>query len=257
MSETRYVADGLSWSQSNVRDPSLAVTSETRPVRDRAHALGHRGHDLPRHFVIGEIVGRKPEMVVVVLALAPDLTGTVGLALRRDVGQATAVRDDAVIDDGEASRVAEAERTGEEHDEGVAVPRRAIREATPDAIHDELGAGIEDQGVEPRPPGDDRRGDASIERRRIPVEVGHLDALMNQVEVVRARVVIISHAFGVGLGGQRSDGKADSDEGERRTHRFSLRAEEFGGGAGIYAPVLIKLVLRWCRNGGCATSGQS
>jgi hypothetical protein len=41
MMDTRYVADGLSWSQRIVREPSLAATSETsRPLETAVMPLG-------------------------------------------------------------------------------------------------------------------------------------------------------------------------------------------------------------------------
>src|SRR5207253_9840845 len=43
------------------------------PVRDHAVLPRHRGRELPGHLVVREVVGREPEVVVVVLALAPDL----------------------------------------------------------------------------------------------------------------------------------------------------------------------------------------
>src|SRR5207244_11667766 len=77
------------------------------------------GGELPRHLVVREVVGREPEVVVVVLALAPDLLRPVLPALGLDERQPPAVVDARVVIDRKAQRVAEGERARGVHYERV------------------------------------------------------------------------------------------------------------------------------------------
>src|SRR5207245_10871144 len=64
-------------------------------VPDGRESGGDRRLDLPRHLVVREVVGREPIVVVVILALTPDLSRCVGALL--DERQATSIRDLALL----------------------------------------------------------------------------------------------------------------------------------------------------------------
>src|SRR4029077_18637311 len=57
-------------------------------VRDHRVLPRHGGHELPGHLVVGEVVRREPEMIVVVLTLTPDLLGSMRLTLGPNERQA-------------------------------------------------------------------------------------------------------------------------------------------------------------------------
>jgi hypothetical protein len=85
-------------------------------------------------------------MVIVVLALAPDLSRAVRPAFGIDIGEAAATLHHTVIGDGEARGVAEGHGAREEDDERIAVPRGAQPGAARprDSLENELGARVED-----------------------------------------------------------------------------------------------------------------
>ena len=60
-----------------VRTPRAVRASLTRCPLETAVKPGHGGDHLPGHLVVGKVVGREPVVVVIVLALAPDLPGPV------------------------------------------------------------------------------------------------------------------------------------------------------------------------------------
>ena len=90
-----------------------------------------------------------------------------------------------------------------------------------DGLQLELGTRIEDHRVEPGAACDERGGHLPVERCGIPVEVGDLDALMDQIVIMRTGVVVVGHEFGVGLRAERSGGQAGGEQGERKAHRGS------------------------------------
>src|SRR6267378_8053045 len=125
-------------------------------------------------------------MVVVVLALAPDLAGAVGPAFGTDEGEAVPALHDAVVRDGEPRGVAERDGPPEEDHERVAVPPGSQRTAADprDTLEDELGARVEDHRIESGAARDEGRCHFPVERGRIPIEVRELDALMDEIVVV-------------------------------------------------------------------------
>src|SRR5437773_1833485 len=182
------------------------------PVRDHAVLPRHGGGELPGHLVVREVVGREPEVVVVVLALAPDLLRPVLPALGLDERQPPAVVDARVVIDRKAQRVAEGERARGVHYERVTV--RATPEARPpgvdDARHDEPFARIEDHGVQPGAERHQRGRHAAVERGRVPVEVPDLDTLMHQVVIVGPGIGVVHHHLRVRL---RRDGTREGAQG--------------------------------------------
>ena len=150
--------------------------------------------------------------------------GAVWSALGIDVREAPAVLDHAVIRDREACGVSEAYRFRKEDDQCVAVTRGTQRSAARDreGLQLELGTRVQDHGVESRASRDKRGGHLAVERRGIPVEVGDLDALMDQVVIMRAGVVVIGHELGVGLSAERSGGQTGGEQRERKAHRCSF-----------------------------------
>ena len=180
--------------------------------------------ELPGHLVVREVVGREPEVVVVVLPLTPDLLRPVRTAFRRDEREATAVLDAGVVFDREAQRVAEREGLRGIDDECVAVSREPQRRA-PRVRHAgdlEQLAGVEDHRVERRPQRDERGRDATVERRRVPVEVPDLDPLVHEVVIVGTRIDVVRDALFVALRGSGSDGGgagAEENCPDNRSHR--------------------------------------
>jgi len=63
----------------------------------------------------------------------------------------------------------------------------------------ELALHIEADGIEALAAGHDGGGDAAVEGGRVPVEVGDLDALVDEIVVVRGRVPAVHHPLEVGL----------------------------------------------------------
>jgi hypothetical protein len=81
--------------------------------------------------------------------------------------------------------------------------------------------GVEHDAVEPRAPRDPRGRNAAHERERVPVEAPDLDALVDQVVVVRPGVAVGQDALGVGLRG----GGAGEREGEQQREPQHTRKE--------------------------------
>ena len=182
------------------------------PVRDHAVLPRHGGGELPGHLVVREVVGREPEVVVVVLALAPDLLRPVLPALGLDERQPAAVVDARVVVDRKAQRVVEGERARGVHYERVAMggTPEARAAGVDDARHNEPLARIEDHGVQPGAERHQRGRHAAVERRRVPIEVPDLDTLMHQVVIVGPGVGVVHHALRVRL---RGDGSGQGEQG--------------------------------------------
>ena len=174
---------GFSCDQCVVRSPPATRRSLTRrPLETTVSRGGHGGDQLPGRLVVGRAVGRDPARVPVGAAAAVDLLGPVGAArLGLEEVESAALRDPAVVVHGEAHRVAEGRGPGEPHDQRVAravVGRAPCRPPVTDADL-EPALHVEHDRIEPRPQRDDRRGHPAVERGRVPVEVLHLDALVD------------------------------------------------------------------------------
>src|SRR5690348_5537347 len=124
-------------------------------------------------------------MVVVIFALAPDLLGAMRPAFGCYECETLPVRYDTVIRDCKTGSIAVAERSGKKNDQRVPVAARAQGSAAQgrDGLQEELGAGVEDDGIQPGAARDQRRRHPPVEGRRVPIEVGDVDALMDQVVV--------------------------------------------------------------------------
>jgi hypothetical protein len=157
-------------------------------------------------------------VVVVVLALAPDLLWPVREAVVHDVGEAAAVLDLAVIGDGENEGVAERQRPGGEDDQRIAVTGGAERRPPPvgDLRVLEQRPFVQDHRVEAGSQCDEGRHDTALEGRRVPVEFRHDDPLMDQVVVVRAGVMVVRHQRRIRLRerGPREEGRGEQDPSE-------------------------------------------
>ena len=106
----------------------------------------------------------------------------------------------------------EGERARGVHHQRVAVggTPEARAAGVDDARHDEPFTRIEDHGVQPRAERHQRGRHAAVERRRIPIEVPDLDALMHQVVIVGPGVGVVHHPLRVRL---RGDGSGEGEQG--------------------------------------------
>ena len=200
------------------RHPAIAHQAA---VGDHREARGHGGDHLPGRLVVGSAVGRDPARVSVGAPAAVDLLGTVGAArLLLEEVEAAALHDAAVIVDGESQRVAEGRGAREANDQRIAralvaqrpAPRRHRADLEP-PLH------VQHHRIERRPPRHDRRGHPAVERGRVPVEVLHLDALVDQVVVVRRREGAVYHPLEVGLGrGRRREQVGGGEQSRAESH---------------------------------------
>ncbi len=214
---------------------ALAAAHHVRdqpPVGDGDVLLRHSRHHLPRQLVAREVEGRKPIVVAVILALAPDLLRPVREAVTGDVREPAPVLHQAVVGDRKGERVAEGcGASGEDH-QRVTAPAGAQRGA---AAVGYGGVGkqrplIQDERIEPGPERDERSGHAPLERQGVPVEGRHGDPLVDQVVVVRARVVVVRHQGGVRLSECRAGGRGEQERKERDPHRRVLVGRKPGTG---------------------------
>ncbi len=204
-----------------MRPVGLLLVGHQPAVRDHGVLLRHGGGQLPGHLVVREIVGREPVVVVVVLALAPDLLRPVLPALGLDEGEPATVVDARMVVDRKAQRVVEGQRARGVHHERVAVGGAPERRAADvgDARHGDPLARVEDHGIEPRPQRHQGGRHAAVERRRVPIEVADLDALVHQVVVVGSRIGVIRDPLSVGLGeAWGGAGTDEQGEGEKEAH---------------------------------------
>ena len=72
-------------------------------------------------------------------------------------------------------------------------------------------------------------GHPAVERGRVPIEVLHLDPLMEQVEVVRRRVVAVDDALEVRLGGDRPHGQETHRQDDYESINRHARQTRFRG----------------------------
>ena len=187
-----------------VRAPRVPAVEDQPAVGHHRVTRRHRRPQLPRHLVVGEVVGREPVVIVHILTLAPDLLRTVGPALGRDEREALSVVHAPAVVDGEPRRVVKRHRLRRINDQGVAVRRKA-QGPGPRARHPadrEQLTRVQNDGVQPRSQRDERRGHAAGERRRVPIEIPDFDQLVHEVVVVRTRIGAVRDQLGVGLRGR-------------------------------------------------------
>ena len=230
---------GVSWLQCSVWVPSaFGVSPTSAPLETAVNPRGTVAIELPRHLVVGKVVGRKPEVVVVVLALAPDLPRAMRAAVGLDEREAASVLDPAVVVDREPQRVTEGGGPRE-------VARRAYRRAdrqrsarpTPCDRADAAGRAPASSTIESIRA---RRATSvvatrPVERRRVPVEIAHADALVHEIVVVRARVGVVGHALEIGIPGLLRERRRGPEGNGKDDVPSTHRASSIEGTRGIYS----------------------
>ncbi len=207
------------------------------PVAHHGERRRDRRDDLPRRLVVRRAVGGDPARIAVGAAAAVHLLRPVRAPrLLLEEIEPAPLRDPRVIGDREPRGVPERDGRREMDHQRIAgpvVPQRPTpgRHRT----HLEPPLHVEHHPVETRSSGDHRGGHPAVERGRVPVEVLHLDALVDEVVVVGWREAPIHHPLEIGLRGQRSE-REQGHRDEERVESHESAGERVAEAGGVGRP---------------------